>query len=144
MINHDHRGVGALITNFDRSDFFIQIKDETYPYEKWRGANSLWGGALEEDDPSELDGLFRELEEEFNWKPDAIPTFMGTFSVASDHIFPISLFEIVLDQNQLQDLAATSKVAEGSGLLIPKNELFINNWVWDLDGIVRIYFELLK
>ena len=45
-----HYGVGLLISNESQTQFFVQQKDETYPYEDWRGCLSFWGGAIEEGD----------------------------------------------------------------------------------------------
>ncbi len=65
-----HKGVGAIITTPDKSLFYLQQKDETYPIAKWRLALSVWGAAME--------AVLRELKEELDWQPTAI-TKIGDF-----------------------------------------------------------------
>jgi len=141
-MNQAHKGVGALITNTERSHYYIQQKDETYPIKKWRGAYSFWGGALETSDASEEVGLLRELEEELNWQPSSAFHKIGNFMVESDHNFPITVFEILLSPIELNKLAAHTIPTEGNGIYIAKEQLLSSPWVWDLDKVLRQYLEM--
>lgn len=147
MTTKIHQGVGLLISNRDQTQFFVQIKDEHYPYEAWRGACAFWGGAIEPDE-QELEAVERELEEEI---PDAALLLQ---QVSKNKIkrywidnktvlqpFWLTVFEAVVSTETLQKIAQT-KVLEGRSLLLSKTDLLDKKWIWGMDFILKEYLEL--
>jgi hypothetical protein len=148
MTTKMHQGVGLLISNTDQTQFFVQIKDEQYPYEAWRGACSFWGGAIEPEDEQELTAVERELEEEI---PDAalllkhIPkNKINRYLIDNKTViqpFFLTIFEVVVSTEALQKIAQTS-VLEGRALLLSKTDLLKRKWIWGMDFILKEYLEL--
>lgn len=140
-MNIFHRGVGLVLTNTNRDLFYLQQKDETYPIAKWQLALSVWGGAVEAEDDSDENALLRELREELNWTrtENALP--LGIFDVKSEQRFFISLFEIVLPEEELISFSENTIVNEGYGILLTKEELGKYSWVWDLDSILKPIYK---
>ncbi len=136
-----HQGVGLLIANEDYTRFFIQQKDETYPFEEWRGCCSYWGGAIEPTDADEWAAVWRELEEEL---PQTLPILKkkgllikGKYKVATfDSSFDLTVFEVLLTEKQLDSVAKT-KVLEGRGLLLSRAEALAQKWIWKTDFIFQ-------
>lgn len=132
-----HRGVGLLITNTDYSRFLVQIKDETYPYEQWRGACAYWGGAIEATDANALVAVERELEEEL---PDAVAVLQKIPKAQIDQYwidtaqqpFWLTTFEVAVTDEVLGELAKTP-VLEGNSLLISQADLLERKWIWNID-----------
>lgn len=141
-----HRGVGLLIGNESHSQFFIQIKDETYPMPRWRGACAFWGGAMEPEDASELAAVLREVEEEI---PAALPCLnlvekdkVDTFWVENDgNPFWLTIFEAIVSDKELQTIANVD-VLEGGGCLVSREELLPKSWIFGMDFIFKKYLEL--
>jgi len=143
-----HQGVGLLISNTDQTQFFIQIKDEQYPYEAWRGACAFWGGAMEPEDEQELTAVERELEEEI---PDAalllkhIPkTKINRYLINNKTViqpFSLTVFEAIVSTEALQKIAQT-RVLEGRALLLSKTDLLKRKWIWGMDFILKEYLEI--
>ncbi len=138
--NFAHEGVGLVIRTEDASLWFVQQKDETYPIEKWQLSYSVWGGAMEKAESPET-ALLRELKEELDWQPPAMPNSLGSFLVQSDERFPIHLFEWIFPEELLQAWAETLEVKEGYGKLLKASQLFERSWVWDLDQLIRQEFS---
>ena len=148
MTTKIHEGVGLLISNSDQTQFFVQIKDAQYLYEAWRGACAFWGGAMEPEDERELTAVERELEEEI---PDAalllkhIPkNKIQRYLIKNKTVtrpFYLTVFEAVVTTEVLLQIAQT-KVLEGEGLLLSKDDLLERKWIWGMDFILKEYLEL--
>ncbi len=63
-----HHGVGIIVTDSNKDWFYIQQKDDTYPFIEYRLCYSFFGGAIEAGE-NELGALERELSEEL--EPEA-------------------------------------------------------------------------
>jgi len=147
MTTEMHQGVGLLISNTDQTQFFVQIKDEQYPYEAWRGACAFWGGAIE---PGEdvLTAVERELEEEI---PDAalllkhlIKNKINYYLIDNKTVikpFGLTIFEAVVSTEDLQKIAQ-SRVLEGRALLLSKADLLERKWIWGMDFILKEYLKM--
>jgi hypothetical protein len=146
MSKEIHKGVGLLIGNSDQTRFFVQIKDEEYPFVEWRGACAYWGGAIEEDDISELKAVERELEEEL---PGAVPILKDIPKIRIDKYwvdevespFWLTIFEVVVSDKQLMEVAV-NKVLEGYGRLMTREEILESKWIWKMDFIFKKYLEI--
>ncbi|MFT5647483.1 MAG: hypothetical protein ACI976_002175 [Aureispira sp.] len=146
MTTKMHKGVGLLISNTDQTQFFVQIKDEQYPYEAWRGACSFWGGAIETGE-DELTAVERELEEEI---PDAARLLNHISKTKLNHYlidnktviqpFSLTVFEAVVSTQELQQLAQT-RVLEGRALVLSKTDLLKRKWIWGMDFILKEYLD---
>ena len=88
-----HEGVGLLISNSNRSRFYIQLKDATYPIPKWRGACSFWGGAVESEDKNEEAAVWRELREEIPQALNIITTILPI--ILASYINSKQLYQLV-------------------------------------------------
>ena len=136
--------VGAIITNPNRSKFFIQVKDSEYSIKKWRGAYSFWGGAIELEDKNHLSALTREIKEELpqiaqkliNGKIKNI----GDYSVKSDIDYGFRLYEITISNNELEKLY-NHQPKEGNSKLITRKQLLSNNWISNLEVIINDYLS---
>ncbi len=138
-----HKGVGLIITNKKRTLFFVQQKDENYPVEKWAKCYSFWGGKIEESDFSYLEALKRELYEEINGNIDFTSSkieFVSKFIVNCDKTYEFNLFELVVDDMELQELKST-EIFEGHGVLISLNELINGKWIWCLERVINQYVK---
>lgn len=144
QINHKlpfHKGVGLLIANQDQSRFFVQQKDETYPYPEWQLAYSFWGGAIEANETTQ-EALFRELFEELpNYAPALIkkePSFVGSFSVftGDETFFELNVFILSID-NELFETFSNDSVLEGYGRFVGKEELLSSVWIWNTSFILK-------
>lgn len=148
MTTKIHQGVGLLITNNAFNQFYVQIKDEHYQFEAWRGACTFWGGAIEPEDATELIAVEREVVEEI---PDAVPILANVpksqikrFLVDNEHLerpFELTLFEAIVTNEQLHQIANV-KVLEGNGTLINRVDLLNAKWLWGMDFIFKEYLKL--
>lgn len=133
-----HKGVGLIITNKDKTHFFVQQKDENYPIKKWAMCYSFWGGKIEESDGSLVEALNRELAEEidgmFDFEPLKI-NFVNEYTVYCDKTFVFSLFELILD-DEILDQFKRAEIREGYGKLITLDELKNGKWIWCLEQVV--------
>ena len=141
-----HEGVGLLISNSNRSRFYIQLKDATYPIPKWRGACSFWGGAVESEDENEEAAVWRELREEIPQALNIITTILpiNRYLVTTERIsFGLSVFEACIDNSQLNRLSK-GPVHEGIGCLISQKDLLNHKWIFDMGFIFKSYLDELK
>lgn len=135
-----HRGVGVIVTSPARQRFVVQRKDASYP--RYPRGCSMFGGACE---PGESDtaALVRELHEELGDASarvlvDAGPREIGVFAVG-EHRFAFVLFEAVVADDVLGELA-TRPVFEGERAeLVTRAELAALPWVWGLGEVVAAY-----
>jgi len=132
-----HQGVGALITNTNCTRFLVQIKDETYPFEEWRGACAYWGGAIEPSDANELEAVERELVEEIPAAAAALQTTPKTpidryWIDTAKNPFWLTTFVIAVEDTVL-DTLSQAPVLEGNSLLISKDDLLKRKWIWNID-----------
>ncbi|BDS12272.1 NUDIX domain-containing protein [Aureispira anguillae] len=148
MTKEIHQGVGLLIGNQDQSRFFVQIKDEQYPFEAWRGACAFWGGAIEKEDANALVAVEREVMEEI---PAAVPilrniskTKIKQYLINNQHVqqvFGLTIFEAIVSDEQLEKIAQ-SEVLEGKGVLMNRATLLQAQWIWGIDFIFEEYLKL--
>ncbi|MCA9708395.1 MAG: NUDIX domain-containing protein [Myxococcales bacterium] len=136
-----HHGVVAIVTNPDRTRFFVQQKDEHYrPHPL---GYSLFGGAREaEESPAEA--LTRELREELGAAAQVL------LDAGAEHVFTIprsspgarlSLFEVVLDGPVLESLAEVPVLEGKRGVVLGREQLAVTPFVWGLDAVVAAYLE---
>jgi len=143
-----HQGVGVLIGNPKRTQFFIQQKDETYPIPKWRNCYSFWGGAIEEEDANALAAANREILEEI---PAASPLLqpyskekIGVFNIpTAEAAFDLTVFELLIPNTTLQEVAAV-EVFEGRGLLLDSETILESTWIWNMDFVFEDYMKNTK
>lgn len=148
MKKQTHHGVGLLISNLDQSRFFVQIKDQEYPFLEWRGACAYWGGAIELDDFDELSAVERELEEEIPAAALLLKNFtknkIDQYWVADvAEPFWLTLFEVLVSDGLLMQIADV-EVLEGDGALMTKEELLDKKWIWKMDFVFKDYLERKK
>lgn len=137
-----HHGVVAIVTNPERTRFFIQQKDAAYrPFPL---GYSLFGGAVEAgEEPAEA--LARELREELGAAAEPLlaagPTRVFTARPLATG-FVVSLFEIVLDARALESLAETPVLEGERGVVLDRDHLRGMPLVWGLGEVVAAYLEL--
>jgi len=135
-------GVGVVITDDSKSQFYIQQKDETYPVPEYRHLYSFFGGSIEPGE-DELGALERELGEELNHESartivQAVKK-IGDFAVSTGNIeFSYTLFEAKLPLDYL-NLLKEIVVKEGRGFLMTKEEFAHLEFIWKLDGVRDFY-----
>jgi 8-oxo-dGTP pyrophosphatase MutT (NUDIX family) len=136
-----HHGVVAIVTDPERTRFFIQQKDEAYrPFPR---GYSLFGGAVEAGEEPER-ALARELREELGAAAEPLlaagPTCIFTARPLTTG-FVVSLFEIVLDGPALESLAEV-RVLEGErGVVLDRERLRSTPLVWGLGELVAAYLD---
>lgn len=141
MADHEHHGVVALVTNPERTRFFIQQKDAGYrPFPR---GYSLFGGAVEPGE-SPAEALARELREELGAAAERLLA-AGPTCVLMERPLPtgfvVSLFEVVLEDAVLASLAAVAVLEGERGVVLGRDELRATPLVWGLHEVVVAYLD---
>ena len=145
MAPAEHHGVGALVTNAGRTRFFVQQKDATYP--RFPLAYSVFGGAREVGERLEQ-ALARELREELGdaaqrlLDADSVHVLTTRVSPEGAEDFDYSLFEIVVDDAQLDALAEVPVLEGERGAVVTRAELPRLPFVWGLEAVVEAYLDV--
>jgi len=145
---NQHHGVGAIITTPDRSLCYVQQKDQTYPFEDFRGSYSFWGGAIE-DGEERYQALERELQEEIPDFADILSAAetneINTYKVQNDLVgeFKFTLYEIIVPKKILTSLSGTT-VQEGIGVSTQRDSLASLKWILGLEHVVEDYLKRLQ
>jgi 8-oxo-dGTP pyrophosphatase MutT (NUDIX family) len=138
-----HRGVGIIIRNESGNLFFVQEKDETYPFVEYRNCCSLFGGKIEDGETLEI-GLIRELKEEIeigNLFQKMNIRFLKSFLMKNNlSEFEFSLFEGILSDDDFI-LLSQKRIMEGRSKVLDKNGLLGEKWIWGLEVVIRFYLE---
>lgn len=137
MTAFTHHGVVAIVTNRDRSRFFIERKDAAYrPYPRGYG---LFGGAVERGE-APLTAITRELAEELGpgaaQLTEPVAVFVQRTMPAG---FVLSVFETVLTTSELDALADIPVLEGECGVVIDRDTLLATPLVWGLDAVVAEY-----
>lgn len=142
-MTNQHRGVGVIARNPAATRFYVQQKDAAYrPHPL---GYSLFGGAA---DPEEapLEALARELDEELG---DAAQLLLaaGPALVSASQVGPsefwFSLFEVILDDAQLDTLACAPVYEGERGAVVSREQLRTLPFVWGLEAVVLAYLDRL-
>ena len=137
-----HEGVGLIIGNEEKSMFFLQKKDKTYPITKWVDGFSFWGGAIEENDKSPYEALIREIQEELTVElDDEQIKYVGEFLVNSDEKYKFHLFELIVSDATLEMMKG-QKVNEGLACLAKTETVLNEKWIWGLEQVIVQYLGL--
>ena len=137
-----HHGVIVFITNPDKSQFYIQQKDEKYPVKKYRLKYSLFGGEVEEGEDKES-ALERELNEELDERAKKIvlenATYMTQLTVMGKHPYDLSIFESILPNSILKRISKYP-VKEGKrGYLANESEMRKLPFIHRLENAIHLY-----
>jgi 8-oxo-dGTP pyrophosphatase MutT (NUDIX family) len=146
MVERFHRAVGIIITNPDRTKFYIQQKDETYYIIRYRLHYTFFGGAIE-DGESEEEALKRELNEELDEsvidlmykKLKKLGSFSFTNILKKECLY--TLFESIISDEDL-DFISNKKVFEGKrGVLISRDKIRNIDFFSELKNILEKYLS---
>ena len=134
------RGVGAVVTNRQRTRFFVQQKDAEYP--DYPLGYSFFGGGVEGEEQPRA-ALERELVEELGRAATLLP--QPTVPVVDSILEPPGvhyyLFELEVEDTVL-DRLAEAEVFEGErGVVVCRSELLELAFIWGLGRIVRMYLD---
>jgi hypothetical protein len=144
-INDMHRGVGIIIKNKSGNLFFIQEKDETYPFVEYRNYCSLFGGKIEDGETLEI-GLIRELKEEIDFEGEdqmcnLKPVFLKCFLLKNNlSEFEFNLFEGILSDDDFA-LLSQKRIMEGRSKILNKKGLMNEKWIWGLEVVIEFYLN---
>ncbi|MCA9650095.1 MAG: NUDIX domain-containing protein [Myxococcales bacterium] len=136
-----HHGVVAIVTNPERTRFFVQRKDEHYrPHPR---GYSLFGGAREaHEEPAQT--LARELREELGAAAqgllDAGPRHVLTIPALTPGTL-VSLYEVVVDDRELDALGRATVYEGERGVVLERAELAGTPFVWGLGSLIATYLE---
>lgn len=136
-----HHGVVALVTNRERTRFFIQQKDESYP--AFPLGYSLFGGAIEAGERPD-EALARELREELGEAAERLLAAEVTCVLPARPLaggFVVSLFEVVLEGEGIEALAEVPVLEGKRGVVLDREALGRMTLVWGLHELVEAYLE---
>lgn len=142
------QGVGVLITNENKSKFFLQVKNETYPHKEFVNKLSFWGGRVERGE--ELDqALHRELQEELHddsykiiqnkikrLKTYTIKTRKGIFPLKYNFTF----YQATVTDSEIEFISS-KPVYEGLAKTISLEEFRNSQFIWNLDIVKQDFLE---
>jgi len=149
-----HRGIGGLITNPDRTLFYLQQKDELYRHHPlgW----SFFGGEQDGDETAK-EALLREFKEELHADARDLledqmrrrritAVFEGVVSGTSKATqisseFEFTLFEIVVADPTLLALTKLPSYEGRGGLLVGRDVVSKLDWIWGLEDVFKNYLE---
>ena len=143
-----HHGVGVLVTNKNKDLFYIQQKDEQYPIAQFKLCYSFFGGEKNKDETEE-NALERELREELESaaavKISRLARKIGDFELTSNgNPFTFTLYEAVLAEQELKELAGLP-IKEGKrGALFDKDNITKLKFVHNLETVLRAYLTQLQ
>jgi 8-oxo-dGTP pyrophosphatase MutT (NUDIX family) len=137
----EHHGVGVIVRNPAATRFYVQQKDAAYrPHPR---GYSLFGGAVEPGEALEQ-ALARELAEELGSTAQLLlaarPALVSTTRVGPTG-FRFSLFEVVLDDSLLDNLAGAPVFEGERGVVVDRAQLRALPFVWGLEAVVLAYLE---
>ena len=147
MSSQKHHGVCVIITNQDKSLFYIQQKDEKYPVHKYRFGYSLFGVAVNPSE-DELKALKRELFEELGRKNAGL--IISNIKKVNDYHdkagegSKLSLYEAQLPSNVLEQIVKEPVLEGRKGMLVTKNEITIFPFIYKLKDVDLDYLEKNK
>jgi 8-oxo-dGTP pyrophosphatase MutT (NUDIX family) len=136
-----HHAVGLIVCNHSRTRYYVQQKDASYP--SYPLGYSLFGGAREPGE-STLEALARELAEELG---DAAPALLaaGPILIQTTNVGPsefrYSLYEVVIDDAALDQLARAPVFEGERGAVVSEAELRELPFIWDLGGVIVAYLN---
>jgi 8-oxo-dGTP pyrophosphatase MutT (NUDIX family) len=139
-----HHGVGIIVTDSNKDWFYIQQKDDTYPFIEYRLCYSFFGGAIEAGE-NELGALERELSEELEpeaaqWIRQVCNKVFDAEITTSRESYHFTLFEAVLPKYDLEDLAKLP-VKEGASRLVSRKEINKLKFVHNLKVVLDKYLK---
>lgn len=139
-----HHGVGVIVTDSNRELFYIQQKDDTYPFPEYRLCYSFFGGAIEAGE-GELGALERELSEELEpeaaqWIAHVCNKLFDAEISTSRGSYHFTLFEAALPKYDVEDLAELP-VREGAGRLVSRREIEKLKFVHNLKTVLDKYLK---
>ena len=146
-INAEHQGVGVIITNEDRTQFYFQDKGDSYPIVRYQNCLSFFGGRLDKINGEGINGaLKRELQE-----PSELGDYWGNVVYeAAEELetvkvkdglgdYNITIYEAVLSNEVFNELVKAPTGREGTGVVVPKDELLQHKYIWGLEGVLHTY-----
>ncbi len=92
-----------------------------------------------------MEALKRELSEEIEDNFELSISkfdFVSKFMVECDKRYEFNLYELVLNDEKLQQLQS-AKILEGYGVLVSLEELKRGRWIWCLEQVIAQYLEIL-
>jgi hypothetical protein len=146
-VNAQHQGVGVIITNEDRTQFYFQDKGDSYPIRQYKNCLSFFGGRLDKINGEGIDGaLKRELQE-----PSELGDYWGNivYDVAEEletikvkdglGNYNITIYEAVLSNDKFDELVAAPTGSEGIGIVVPRENLLRHKYIWGLERVLHSY-----
>lgn len=141
--------VGVIITNPDKTLFFLQQKDETYFIKEYRLRHCFFGGGVKKGE-KELDALKREINEELD--KSFVDLIIKSLKRKSDSYFTnienntyrFTLYESVISDDELKRLSKLSPKEGKTGVLLNKEELKNILLFTDLQETRDLYIKSLN